>query len=195
MSITIEVNLPSAIHLRNRDGAPVNLDVEKLPAHVIGRIFEAGAKVILTNAFNGGGKDKPEADRYASMEAKMKAWYNGDFAVVERGDSWMSVLKEQYISEQVSLGAKPSVVEANIKDLVTSTFGEGEKATFSRFLDAVATHLAKDSGEPYEEVRGQIEADLSARAEEAERARADAAKKVKVDVKGLALAAFRKPQK
>ena len=54
----VTINLPEGIFLRNVNGEAIKLDVTKLPADVVGKVFEVGAKTILTNVWNGGGKDQ-----------------------------------------------------------------------------------------------------------------------------------------
>lgn len=193
MAHSVTISLPETIFIRaTSDGAKVELETGKLPSEVVARIFEAGAKVLLTNAFNGGGKEQPEADRFKALKGKMDSWYKGEFSSSGRGDSWMTELKNQFVSEQMlERGVTPAQVEKELKELVRSTFGEKESATFSRFLDAVALHLSKeeDAGE-YEDIRAGIEQDLAERTAKAKAEREAAASKV--EVKGLMLGAFRK---
>lgn len=191
-NVKIEIALPASIMIRKYGVKDeLRLDVAKLPPHVIAQIFEGGVKVMLTNAWNGGGKDKPEADRVRQVETRLKAWYSGEYVAATRGDSWMTRLKDQFVAEQVADGRSVKAVEKAIADLVHMTFGEKAKATFGVYLDAVATHLAKEDGAAdYDMIREEIEAALAERADKADADRAKMAKGL--DVKGLALAAFRK---
>ena len=169
----------------------IRLDVTKLPPAVIKAIFEGGVKIITTNTWNSGGKDTPEADRKANVMKRIDAWYRGEYVVAERGDSWMTRLKDHFVAEQVADGMTIKAVEKAIADLVHATFGEKEKASFANYLNAVATHLAKaDADATVEGERERIETELAERMMAAETARAKAV--AKLDVKGIALAAFKK---
>lgn len=169
----ISINMPAATHLRNVGGKSVKLDWSKVPAGILPAILEVGAKTVLTNAFNGGGKGATEAEKLAAMEKKMAAWYRGEFNVVSRGESGMGALKEQYIDERrADTGASRADVERAIKATVASVFGRDESATFGKFLDAVAALKCRaDDNLNAADVREELEAALAERAEKAAQAR------------------------
>jgi hypothetical protein len=74
----------------------------------------------------------------------------------------------------VSLGKTVKEAEESIRKTVTGVFGKDEKATFSRFLDAVATLKAKVEGaEPYDVIRESVEADAMAAVEAQRKAKAE----------------------
>lgn len=187
----VSIQLPTTpVLIRTVGGEPIRLDFAKLPVNIVGELVVAGAKIILTNTFNGGGKDATEQDKRAQLEKKMAAWYKGEFNVVARGESAMTALRNQYIDERrAATNATQAEVEKQIKATVASVFGKDESATFSRFLDAVATLKAKAKGEQraVADIRAEIEDGLAKRADEAEQARAKARAELTVDVADLGL--------
>lgn len=188
---TVSINLPEAVVIRTVAGEPVKLDLTKVPANVLASLVEGGATIILNNAFNGGGKDADEGTKLEQMRKRMQAWYAGEYVVSSRGDSWMTRLKEQYVDDmKEQTGATAKQVEESIKGLVADTFGEKEKASFARFLDALATAIAKEEKADFDATRQQVQEQLEKRVAEVDAERAK--KAAKLDVKGLALAAFRK---
>lgn len=183
-----KVNLPASILIRNVAGKGIALDVSRIPDAILGDIFAVGAKTVLTNAFNGGGKDATDAAKLDAMTKKMEAWYRGEFNVTTRGDSAMTAMREQYVDERrAATSATRAQVEAQVKATVKSVFGDKESATFSRFLDAVATVKAKESGEPFDATREAIEASLWARTEKAAQKRAEVSAKLDVSSIDLGL--------
>jgi len=202
MNITLPTQI--AVALGKDSGKRVNVETKRLPANVVEAIAVAGIKVILTNVFNGGGKDAKQADREAAVQKKLDAWYRGEFNVVARGDSFMTTLREVYIDDirakREEAGSPVSVVEVekSIKATVASVFGEKESATFGRFIDAMARLLAREEHGPdateeqIAEAREAFEGHYAAMAEE--RAKKAAAAADKIDLTGIALDAFRKPK-
>ena len=188
----IEINLPEATVIRTVAGEPFKVEWSKVPANVVASLVEGGAAIILNNAFNGGGKDADEAAKLEQMRKRRDAWYAGEYVVSARGDSWMTRLREQYVDDmREQTGATAKQVEESIKALVADTFGEKEKASFARFLDALATAIAKEEKMDVDAARQQVVEQLEKRVAEVDAERAKKASKL--DVKGLALAAFRKP--
>jgi BMFP domain-containing protein YqiC len=162
--MTTSINLPAATFLRNVAGKAIKLDWSLVPAAILPMILEVGAKTVLTNAFNGGGKDASDADKLAAMEKKMAAWYRGEFNVVTRGDSLITAMREQYIDERrAATQSSRKDVEASIKQTVASVFGKDEAATFGKFLDAVATLKAKATRGDFATIRAEIEEGLEER--------------------------------
>lgn len=181
------IQMPNATHLRNVAGKAIKLDWNKVPESILPAILEVGAKTVLTNAFNGGGKDASEAEKLAAMEKKMEAWYRGEFNVTSRGESGLTPLKEQYIDERrAATGSTRSEVEKSIKALVAQVFGKDESATFGKFLDAVATLKAKEGGEVADH-REAIESALADRAAKAQAKRDAMAAKLDVSAIDLGL--------
>lgn len=151
MSNTFEVTitLPKSLFLRNVAGKPVNLDWTSVPAAVIADIACGGAKVLLTNAFNSGGKDVKESDRLANMQKRMDAWARGEYAITERAASQTALMAECYIAEMLARhdGTSEKAVRDAMRATVTKMLGKDTKATFVNFLQATATAMAKADGE------------------------------------------------
>lgn len=184
-TFTTEVTLPKRILLRNVAGKPIYLEVDKLPASVIAAVFEGGAKVILTNAFNGGGKDRPEAERLAQMQKRMDAWARGEYVVVER-ESAYGAMREAYIDEtKARTNASVKDIEAGMAKAVKDAFGKDEKVTFGRFLDAIALVLASAKNGSPAEVREKLEAKYARLADEAAAKRKETS--AALDVSGISL--------
>ena len=193
------ISLPATITVQMGKGSTDRLlvDTNRIPANVIEAIFTAGAKVILSNTYNGGGKDMPHKERLAAAQKKLDAWYRGEFNIVNRGDSMMSALREAYVDDvKAKTGATSKQVEDSIRSTVSAVFGEKESATFGRFVDAMGTLIAREKhdGKPSEEQvrteRDAFEATYQKLADEAAKRRADAS--AKLDLTSLALGAFKK---
>lgn len=178
--MTTSIQLPAKTFLRNVNGEAINIDWAKVPAAILPSILEVGAKTVLTNAFNGGGKDAADSDKLAAMMKKLDAWYRGEFNVVTRGESGMTQLREQYIDERrEATGQTRSAVESQIKALVKQVFGADEAASFGKFLDAVATIKHKqDDSKTVIAHREVIEEGLADRAAKAAAKRAKEASKL-----------------
>lgn len=184
MATKISIELPGATTIRTlASGEQVKLQWDKLPAHVVAAICEGGAKIILTNAYNGGGKDKTEGEKEAQLQKRLDAWYRGEYVQVERGESQFTAMREQYYSERLeAAGQTRAQVDKQIKALVAQQFGEKEAATFSRFLDAVAKVKAKAAGTEASAEREAIETALAKRTAEAAAKRAELASKIDVEM-------------
>lgn len=186
------IELTPRIMLRTVAGNAIYLDVDKLPDPIIAKVFEAGAKVILTNAFNGGGKDATEAERLAAMQKKMDAWSRGEFAVVERGESAFTGMREAWLDEfREATGATIKQADAFLADKVHSALGKDAKATFSNYLDVTAKELVKAGQfESDADAREALEAHYAKLANDAAERRAKA--KAKLEAPKLDLSAFKK---
>lgn len=183
----VKIAIPASIRLTPSKMNEMNFDLTKLPANVIGDIFVAGARVILTNTFNQGGKDTPEADRRSNAERRFAAWTRGEYALTNTGprESIVGEMKEAFIAKQVSLGKSVKDAEESIRKTVTAVFGKDDKATFSRFLDAVATMKSKMEGAAdYDTLRSELEASAMEAVEAQRKAKASVAE-VDLDVSDL----------
>jgi hypothetical protein len=172
----VTINIPNAIRLTPEKREALDFDLTKLPESVIGDIFVGGFRVIMTNTYNAGGKDTPEADRRSNALRRFAAWLRGEYALTNTGprESVIGEMREAFIAKQVSLGKTVKEAEESIRRTVTGVFGKDEKATFSRFLDAVATLKAKVEGaEPYDVIRESVEADAMAAVEAQRKAKAE----------------------
>lgn len=200
----LTINLPDtiAVAMGKDSGKRVNVETKRLPANVAEAIIVAGVKVILTNVFNGGGKEAKQADREAAVQKKLDAWYRGEFNVVARGDSILTAMREVYILDTIAkykaAGTEVTIaqVEKSIKDTVTAAFGEKESATFGRFIDAMARLIARNehgkdaTEEQIGAAREAFEAHYAKLVEERAAKQAKAAEKI--DLTAINLAAFAK---
>lgn len=194
--ITMTVELPATIRTSlGKTGKWTEVPVGQMPQRVIEQAVLQGFIGALCNISRGTdehGRTNSDDIWARKREAKVKTWLGGNWMASERGEQGMTLLREQFICEQMQIaGMTVSACEAAIAELVKETFGKEERVTFGKYLDAVATHLAKEDGaEPYATIRAEIEADLAARAEAAAEERRKAS--AQVDVKGIALAAFKR---
>lgn len=186
---TVEVSFETVLTFRPEKRSEFTVDLYQVPESVIAKILEVGARTILTNTYNGGGKDATEAEREAKVDAKVKAWLSGDFNANggERGDSLATEMKDAFIAKQIVNGRTVKQAEATIRDTVTAAFGKDEKASFGRFLEAVATLKAKATGSSYEGLLTELQdaAMLSVEAARKARAEAEAESPVNVDAADL----------
>jgi hypothetical protein len=195
-TFTITLELPNSIKtsLGKDTGIWTEVQLNAIPANVL----KAACLNGFISALNDISRGKDENDRPLSDEAwgkkraqRVATWVKGEWTSSARSESAMSMLKDQFISEQVAGGATAKQAEASIKATVAAVFGDKEPATFARFLDAVATMLSKEKGaKGYDEVRAEIEGDLQARAEAAALERAKVVQKA--DVSSVILAAFKR---
>lgn len=200
----ITINLPDtiAVAMGKDSGKRMNVESKRLPANVLEAIVVAGVKVILTNVYNGEGKDAKQDDREAKVQKKLDAWYRGEFNVVARGDSILTAMREVYILDTIAkykaAGTEVTIaeVEKSIKATVTSVFGEKESATFGKFIDAMARLIARNEHGPkateeqIAEAREAFESHYAKLVEERAAKQAKAAEKL--DLSSLALASFAK---
>lgn len=184
------IELPESTFIRNVDGKAVNLvwkDVEK----VIAGIAIVGAKVLLTNVYNGGGKAATDAERFAALQKKMDSWARGELNVIERGESQYSAFKEVYLTDCIVAGMTSKQAEAALKAKVEERLGKDAKATFANYIESTAIETAEaDKTMTRDEARMALEAYY---ASESDRRAKDAAKaEAKMAPPKIDLAAFRK---
>lgn len=180
------LTLPTNLHIRNVAGNAITLDLSKVPVNVLEQIVTRGSTTILGNVWNGGGSAATETERLANLQKKMDAWYRGEYASVERSESGFTAMREQYIDERrAAAGLTRAQVEKAIKDTVAQVFGKDEAATFSKFLDAVATVKAKANGTDAPTERAAIESALAERTAKAAAERAAASKDLDLTDIGL----------
>jgi hypothetical protein len=196
----VSLNLPTTTTVALGKDTTDRLPIEwaRVKPNVLEAILVAGAKVIITNAYNGGGKDAKQVDKVSAATKKLDAWYRGEFNVVTRGDTMMTALREAYVDDvKAKTGATTKQVEDSIRAAVSNVFGEKEAATFGRFIDAMGTLIArqkhgdKPTDEAVQAEREAFEARYQALADEAAKRRADASKTL--DLTGLMLGDFLKP--
>ena len=183
------VNLPARIFLRNHGGEALYATEEQL-APVIDKLIEVGAKTILTNVWNGGGKDATDSERLAALMKKLDSWKNGEFNVVERGESQYSAFKEVYVADCVAAGFTTKQAEEAIKAKVAELLGKDSKATFANFIEASAIEYAKAGDMTRDEAREALEAYYAKEADRRAKEREKASKKI--ELPKIDLAAFKK---
>lgn len=166
----------------------VHVDLSAVPAGTLADILLAGARVILTNAYNSGGKDVAEADRRANVARRIAAWNRGEYALTNTGprESIYGDMREAFIAKQVALGKTVKQAEESIRATVTAAFGKDDKATFAKFLEAVATMKAKADGAPsYEDCLKAVTEQAEAAAESLRKEREASKAAIEVDLDQL----------
>lgn len=171
-----EITLPDSTFILNHKGEAVNVDWTKMPASVLGGILEGGAKIILKNSYNSGGKDKPNAEKLASMQKRLDSWYKGDYAITERASSQATLMRECYVAEVQARtpGASVKAIEDKIKATVKGVLGESQNATFDNFLEAIAKGKYPKDTKAANEAKAKLVAHYEKAAAELEAQRASA---------------------
>lgn len=188
--ITFEVD--GKFNLRTYNGEPVYVDTAKHLAPVAAKLFEVGMRTVLTNVWNGGGKDATEAERYASVMKKLDAWTKGEFNVTERGESAYSAYREVFIADCVAAGLTVKAAEEAIKTKIAERLGKDTKATFANFIEATAIEYAEaDKSMTRDEARESLERYYASESDRRAKEREKASGKVKLPT--IDLAAFKKP--
>lgn len=176
------------IRLTPRKGAEVVLDISDVPESILGDLLLTGLRIKATNSYNSGGAETPEADRRSNVERLVAAWKRGELNVGSSGprDSVVGDMREAFIAKQVSLGKTVKQAEESIRSTVTAAFGKDEKATFPRFLDAVATIKSKaDGAADYDTIRAELEKAATDAVEALRKERAEAVAEVEIDTANL----------
>lgn len=186
------VELPTSFILRNYAGEALTVDTEKHLKPVIDRLAIVGARTVLTNVWNGGGKDATEAERHAAVMKKLDAWARGEFNVTERGESQYTAFREVYVADCIAAGLTTKQAETAIKQTVEERLGKDAKATFANFIEARAIEAAADGDMSRDEARAALEAYFTAESarREAERSKVQG----KIELPKIDLAAFAKPK-
>lgn len=188
MSKTFKIELPESVFIRNFDGKALNCPLGELKPEVLAHVLIVGAKTILTNVWNGGGKDATDGERLAAFNKKLDAWKRGEFNVTERGESQYTAFREVYIADCIAAGFTTKQAEDALKAKVLERLGKDTKATFANFIEASAIEYA-DAGEmTRDEAREALE---SYYAKESDR-RAKERAEVTVAMPKIDLAAFKK---
>lgn len=171
-------------------GRFTEVPVGKLPESAIRFAAINGLVGALNNVSRGKDEnDKPNSDDvWAAMREKRVApWLQGQWGSVTR-ESSIAPMREAYVDE-TRARTRQSVtgVERDMTTLVRATFGEKEKATFGKFLDALATAIAKERKLEMPDVREKLDAKYARLAREAAEARKAAADSVKLDLSSIDL--------
>lgn len=192
------ITLADEIFIRTvtRDGKAERFTVKpgELPETVLGKVFEVGMKVLLTNVYNGGGRTASDAERVAALDKKVDAWKRGEFNVTDRGETFYTAWREVYMADCLAAGLKTSEAEANIRAKVAERLPANTKASFNNYLDALAIEaVAEGEAKDLETARAAFEAYYAGEAKRREEARAKS--KAKVVAPKIDLTAFMKPAK
>lgn len=153
-------------------------------------------RIPAMNAYNSGGSEATKAEKLAALNKRLDAWGNGDWAIVERGESQYSAMRDLWIDDFRESNPGRSVRDAEkfIRDSVTETFGKDTKATFQNMLEVIAKSLV-DNGdfESTVDARAAVESSYQDRIDEANAKRDKAESKVSMPT--LDLSKFKKPAK
>lgn len=113
-------------------------------------------------------KDKPNTDDVwlAARQKRVDAWSKGVWAKGERGDTNLSLVKDQYYFELMTERQMTTKkIDAEIKAVVEAHMPKDTKASFQNFMQALAiAHLPKGDEGEREALADQIEAALLERA-------------------------------
>lgn len=189
---TYTIELPDSIFIRTHDGKALNVKPGELTA-VLGKVAEVGMKTILTNVWNGGGKDATDAERLAAFLKKVDSWKRGEFNVVERGDSQYTAFREVFVADCVAAGLTTKSAEEAIKAKVAEKLGKDTKATFANFIEASAIEHADGGDMTRDEAREALEAYYAAESDRRAKEREKAGSKVKLPT--IDLSAYKKAAK
>ena len=185
----VTVNVPDRIFLRNHNGEAIYATAEQLTA-VADKLLEVGAKTILTNVWNGGGKDATDAERQAALSKKLDSWSRGEFNVVERGESQYSAFREVFVADCVAAGMTTKAADEAIKAKVAELLGKDTKATFANFIEASAIEYAKGGTMTRDEAREALESYYAKESDRRAKEREKAGSKIALPT--IDLAAFKK---
>jgi hypothetical protein len=183
------VELPATIFLRNHEGKAL-VATEAQLAPVLSKLVEVGAKTILTNVWNGGGKDATDAERLAALLKKLDAWAKGEFNVVERGESQYTAFREVYVADCIAAGFTTKQAEDALKAKVLDKLGKDTKATFANFIEASAIEYAEGGEMSRDDARTALEGYYAKEADRRAKERESAS--AKIELPKLDLAAFKK---
>lgn len=189
---TRSLNIANRIFLRTVDGKPVNFEASACPDSIFEKLIEVGAKTILTNVYNGGGKEATASEKLAQLQKKLDAWKRGEFNVVERGESQFTAMREAWMDE-IRAATAMTIKQADeyLRGKVRAKFGDDHKATFSAFLDATAAeYVAAGQFESDADAREALESHYAKLADDAAKEREKAS--AKIEVPTLDLSAFKK---
>lgn len=145
----------------------------------LGNVSKGGLKQAL-------GRDATDDDLAKARDKVVAAWKDGSWNVNRSGprDNVAAEMLDAFIAKQVVKGKTVADVRKAIKATVSQTFGDSDKATFSRYLDAVATIKSKRNGTEYQAERDALES-AAMEAVEAERKRKADAGTIDIDVDEL----------
>ena len=190
------IDVPDRFNIRTvtRDGKAVPFHVvnKDIPDVVKAKVYEIGMRVLLTNVYNGGGKEATETERLASLDKKYDAWKRGEFNVTDRGEQVTSAWREVFIADCVAAGLTTKAAELAIKAKVAELLPKDTKATFTNYIEACAIEASKSGDMTRDDAREALESYYITEADRREKERAEA--ETKVEVPKIDLSKFLKPK-
>lgn len=167
----------------------IAVEWDRIPANVLTQIVEVGAKTILTNVWNGGGKDATEAERIANVNKKIDAWEAGNFNVTARGGNLETAMRDAYRLELEAAIGKPITdaafrkMQLDTMEATGTSWDKNKVVPVELFFAARAQIIAKRDGSDAATVRDEMLERFERLAHElmAERAKATDS----IDVTGL----------
>lgn len=134
--------------------------------------------------------DRPatDADLKTARDKIVANWLNGDWNANRTGprDSMIGDMREAFIVKQVSNGKTPKEADAMIRAAVTQAFGKDEKATFPKFLEAIATIKCKgDDKLKYDDVLKEVTDAAESAAQKLRAERSESVAAIEIDTANL----------
>lgn len=202
-SITLDVR--DAFPIRSFGQDTVYAPFASMPPALLVTLLYEGAQRILGDG--AGGSKKTDAEKIAGMNKRIDAWLAGNFTITDRGESATTAMREAYIVECLgNMSIDPNdraatrkaekAINESIAATVTKVLGKDTKATFTNYLAAIATSMAKVEGSgTKDEILEALESKYEGLAAEAAKRLADSAKAISIpDAMTMDLSAFMKPK-
>lgn len=170
------------------------IEFKRFTPEFIADAFPRALRVVAMNAYNSGGSKAKPHEKKAQLEKRLNSWYEGNWAIVERGEGIYTALRDEvFIPLCLESGMTLKQAESLIRDKVKEYFPPDTKATFANFIEATAIERKAEFGGDVSAAKAAIEAYYEAQLATRREARAKAESKVampKID-----LAAFKKAAK
>ncbi len=170
----VTISIPAYIHVPvGKDGKLENVvQLDKLPVEALQFAVVNGFMSALSDVSrpkDDNGKPMDDAAWQAARDKRTLPWKQGLWAAKagQRGEQFVTHMRNAFVAEQVSKGKTVKEVDALISARVKALFGDKEKATFDRFLDATATLIAKEAKVDYNDARAKLETKYETLAREA----------------------------
>ena len=173
-NFTVTLSIPTSIRMPvGKDGKLENIvQLDKLPVAALQFAVVNGFLSALSDVSrpkDDDGKPMNDAAWQAARDKRASAWMQGLWAAKagQRGEQFVTHMRNAFVAEQVAKGKTVKEIDALIVARVRALFGDKEKATFDRFLDATSTLIAKEAKVDYDDVRAKLETKYEALAREA----------------------------
>ena len=144
-------------------GLTTDIDLNKIPAEVLSIAMVNGLIGALNNIARSNGKgEEPKTDKqWAKARAdKVAVWEAGSWASHGGGGERDTLpMRDAFYAERGAVDSKArKALDKAIQSKVRDTYGDGESATFARFLDAVAKELGAGDATEAASIREKLEA-------------------------------------